>query len=213
MNLKMIWTLYSNKKSSVFRNQNLINMIIIGIKLKLGEFFGSIYINQKTAKKDILNLSMLKNSIQEFDSIIRGTLEKQQIKNIIDFDKNGIENIGLGCVFVPSIFGHMVAFTQKEGEFYFKIDNAKNIMLEIQLISIPKISGKIKLEEKVIGEFSLSSFKEKKILVKIDSNLIKQQISKIKISVDKCWNIHHIYNLFPNYPLGVGIKHIGILEN
>lgn len=213
MNLKMIWTLYSNKKSSVFRNQNLINMIIIGIKLKLGEFFGSIYINQKTAKKDILNLSMLKNSIQEFDSIIRGTLEKQQIKNIIDFDKNGIENIGLGCVFVPSIFGHMVAFTQKEGEFYFKIDNTKKVMLQIQFTSIPKISGKIKLEEKVIGEFSLSSFKEKKLLVKIDSNLIKQKISKIKISVDKCWNIHHIYDLFPNYPLGVGIKHIEILEN
>ena len=209
----MIRTLYSNKKSSVFRNQNLINMLIIGIKLKFGEFFGSIYINQKTVKKDILDLTMLKNSIQEFDYIIRGTLEKQQIKNIIDFDKNGIENIGSGCVFVPSIFGHMVAFTQKEGEFYFKIDNTKKVMLQIQFTSIPKISGKIKLEEKVIGEFSLSSFKEKKILVKIDSNLIKHQISKIKISVDKCWNIHHIYDLFPNYPLGVGIKHIEILEN
>ncbi len=213
MNLKIIRTLYSNKNNSVFRNQNLINMLIIGIKLKFGEFFGTIYVKQKTAKKDILDLSMLKNSIQEFDSIIRNTLEKQQIKNIIDFDKKGIENIGSGCVFVPSIFGHMVAFTQKEGEFYFKIDNTKNIMLEIRLISIPKISGKIKLEEKVIGEFSLSSFKEEKILVKIDSNLIKQQISKIKISVDKCWNIHHIYDLFPNYPLGVGIKHIEILEN
>ena len=213
MNLKLIYTLYSNKKKSVFRNQNLINMLIIGIKLKFGEFFGTIYIKQKIARKNILYLPMLKNSIHEFDSIIRDTLEKQQIKNIIDFDKKGIENIGSGCVFVPSIFGHMVAFIQKEGEFYFKIDNTKNIMLEIQLISIPKISGKIKLEEKVIGEFSLSSFKEKKILVKIDSNLIKQQISKIKISVDKCWNIHHIYNLFPNYPLGVGIKHIGILEN
>ncbi len=160
MNLKIIRTLYSNKNNSVFRNQNLINMLIIGIKLKFGEFFGTIYVKQKTAKKDILDLSMLKNSIQEFDSIIRNTLEKQQIKNIIDFDKKGIENIGSGCVFVPSIFGHMVAFTQKEGEFYFKIDNTKNIMLEIRLISIPKISGKIKLEEKVIGEFSLSSFKE-----------------------------------------------------
>ena len=213
MNLKLIYTLYSNKKKSVFRNQNLINMLIIGIKLKFGEFFGTIYIKQKIARKNILYLPMLKNSIHEFDSIIRDTLEKQQIKNIIDFDKKGIENIGSGCVFVPSIFGHMVAFTQKEGEFYFKIDNTKKVMLKIQLTSIPKISGKIKLEEKIIGEFSLSSFKEKKLLVKIDSNLIKQQISKIKISVDKCWNIHHIYNLFPNYPLGVGIKHIGILEN
>ena len=213
MNLRLIRTLYSNKKSSVFRNQNLINMLIIGIKLKFGEFFGSIYIKQKTARKDILDLPMLKNSIQEFDSIIRNTLEKQQIKNTIDFEKKGIENIGSGCVFVPSIFGHMVAFTQKEGEFYFKIDSTKKVTLKIQFTSIPKISGKIKLEEKIIGEFSLSSFKEKKILVKIDSSLIEQKISKIKISVDKCWNMHHIYELFPNYPLGVGIKHIEILEN
>ncbi len=213
MNLKIIRTLYSNKNNSVFRNQNIINMLIIGIKLKFGEFFGTIYVKQKKERKDILDLSRAKNSMQKFDSIIRDTLEKYHIKNTIDFDKKGIENIGSGCVFVPSIFGHMVVFTQKEGEFYFKIDNTKNAMLEIQLISIPKISGKIKLEEKIIGEFLLSSFKEKKLVVKIDSNLIEQKISKIKISVDKCWNMHHIYELFPNYPLGVGIKYIEVLEN
>ena len=51
MNLKIIRTLYSNKNNSVFRNQNLINMSIIGIKLKFGEFFGTIYVKQKTASE------------------------------------------------------------------------------------------------------------------------------------------------------------------
>ena len=213
MNLKIIYTLYSNKKSSVFRNQNLINLLIIGMRLKIGEFFGSIYVKQKISSKNILDLTVVKNSIPKFDSIIRDTLEKYNIKNTIDFDKKGIENIGPGCVFIPSIFGYMVVFSQKEAEFYFKIDNARDVMLEIQLIAIPKISGTIKIEERIIGKFSLSSFKEEKFLVKINSNLIEQKISKIKISVDKCWNIHHIYELFPNYPLGVGIKHIKILES
>ena len=209
----MIWTLYRNKKSSVFRNQNLINMVIIGIKLKLGEFFGSIYIKPKTVNENILDLNRVKNSMQDFDSIIRDTLEKQCIKNTIDFNKKGIENIGVGCVFVPSIFGHMVAFTQKEAEFYFKIDNTKNTILEIQLISIPKISGTIKIEERDIEKFSLSSFEEKKLLIKINSDSINHKITKIKISVDRCWNIHHIYGLFPNYPLGVGIKYVEISED
>ena len=59
MDLKMIRTLYSNKKSSVFRNQNLINMLIIGIKLKFGEFFGSIYINQKTVNSGMPFMSIV----------------------------------------------------------------------------------------------------------------------------------------------------------
>jgi len=188
-------------------------MIIIGMKLKLGEFFGGIYIKQKIFEKDILDLSTVKNSMQYFDSLIRDTVDKQPIQNIINFKKKGIENIGAGCVFVPAIFGDMIVFTQKEAEFYFKINMNQNVTLKIQLISIPKISGTIIIEEKPIGKFSLSSFEEKKLVVKIDSNLIEQKISKIKISVDKCWNIHHIYELFPNYPLGVGIKHIEILEN
>ncbi len=213
MNLKMIRTLYSNKKNSVFRNQNLINMVIIGIRLKLGEFFGSIYIKQKITKKEILDLEMIENSMQEYDSLIRDTLEKQSIKNTVDFNEKGIENVGSGCVFIPSIFGDMIVFSQKEAEFYFKIDKKQETVLEIQLISIPKVSGTIKLEEKSIEKFSLSSFEEKRLLIKINSNLVKHKISKIKISVDKCWNIHHIFNLFPNYPLGVGIKQISVLGN
>ncbi len=213
MNLKIIRTLYSNRKNSIFRDQNLINMAIIGIRLKLGEFFGNIYIKEKTSEENILESNQVKNSIQNFDSMIRDTLEKQNIKNTLDFDKNFMENVGTGCVFIPSIFGQMVAFTQKEAEFYFKIDNTKDTILEIKLISIPKISGTVKIEEETIGKFSLSSFKEEKIVIKIDSKSIDQKITKIKITVDKCWNIYKIYKLFPNYPLGVGIKHIGILES
>jgi hypothetical protein len=188
-------------------------MVIIGIRLKLGEFFGSIYIKQKITKKEILDLEMIENSMQEYDSLIRDTLEKQSIKNTVDFNEKGIENVGSGCVFIPSVFGNRMVFSQKEAEFYFKIDKKQEIVLEIQLISIPKVSGTIKLEEKSIEKFSLSSFEEKRLLIKINSNLVKHKISKIKISVDKCWNIHHIFNLFPNYPLGVGIKQISVLGN
>jgi hypothetical protein len=183
-------------------------MIIIGVRLKLGEFFGSIYINQKIGKKNNLDVSILKNSMQEFEIMIRETLEKQKIKNVIDFEKKGLKNIGTGCVFIPSIMGKMVVFTQKEAEFYFKIKKEQNSILKINLMSIPKISGKIKFEDTVLQEFSLASFSEKKISLKIKNELIEHEISKIKISVDKCWNIHHIFKIIPNFPLGVGIRSI-----
>ena len=70
MNLKIIYTLYSNKKSSVFRNQNLINLLIIGMRLKIGEFFGSIYVKQKISSKNILDLTVVKNSIPKWKKLL-----------------------------------------------------------------------------------------------------------------------------------------------
>ena len=155
---------------------------------------------------------MMKKSMNYFDSITRKTLEKYLVGNYIDFEKKGIENIGTGCVFIPSIMGKMVVFTQKEAEFYFRIKKDQNSTLKINLVSIPKMSGKILFENKIVQKFSLASFSEKEISLIVKNEWIEHEISKIKILVDRCWNIHHIIKIIPNFPLGVGIKSI-IVEN
>lgn len=210
MNFKVVNLLFQNRKNTIFRNEGLIKLLVIGFKIKLGEIFESIYIKETQEKKHIQNLDLFVTAIEKFDSIIQETLKKNRLDDKIDFERIGIKNMGTGLVYIPSAFKKTIAFTQKEAEFYFQIDKSKNITLNIELISIPKISGKIKIENKILDNFSMGSFQTKKIKIKIKPNLIENDISKIRIFVDKCWNINHIYKLFPNFPLGVGIKSVKI---
>ncbi len=209
MKIKILQTLYSNRKNSIFRNQKLTKLLLIGLRFKVGEIFGSIYVKEKKGKGKLDNV-LIKKSMNYFDSIIRKTLEKHLNSNQIDFDKKGLENIGTGCVFIPSIMGKMIIFTQKQAEFYFKIEKNQNPTLRINLISIPKVSGKIEFEDETLQKFSLTSFSEKEISIEIKNELIKYKISKIKISVDRCWNMHNIFKILPNFPLGIGLKSISI---
>ena len=213
MNIKIINLLYENRKNTIFRNEGLIKLLIIGFKIKIGEIFGSIYIKQNSQNKQIENLDLFNTEIEKFDSVVRTTLKENKMENEIDFIKKGIRNLGTGLVYVPSAFEKTIAFTQKEAEFYFQIDKNKNTSLNIELISIPKISGKIKIENEIVDDFKLNSFETQKIKIRIKPNLIKEDIVKIKIFVDKCWNINHIYKLFPNFPLGVGIKSVKITRD
>ncbi len=213
MDFKIISLLYKNRKNTIFRNEGLINLIVIALRIKIGEIIGSIYVKQNLNYNHIKNLELFNIEIIKFDKLIRSTLIKNKIENKIDFVKTGIKNLGSGLVYIPSAFEKTTAFTQKEAEFYFKIDKNQNNILNIELISIPKISGKIKIENQTVSSFSIGTFETKNIKVKIDPNLIQTDISKIRILVDKCWNINHIYKLFPNFPLGVGIKSIELTND
>jgi len=213
MNFKIIKLLYENRKNTIFRNEGLFNLIIISLRIKIGEILGDIYIKQNSNNKHIEKIDLLHTTVTEFDGIIRNTLNKYQLENEIDFDKKGIKNLGSGLVYIPSAFEKTIAFTQKEAEFYFQIDKHEQKNLNIELISVPKISGKIKIENEILNDFTIGSFQTKQIKIKINSNQIKNEVSKIRIIVDRCWNINHIYELFPNFPLGVGIKSVKITSD
>ena len=210
MNFEIIKLLYENRKNTIFRNEKLFNLIIIGLRIKIGEIFGNIYVKQNSNNKHIEKIDLFHTTITEFDGIVRNTLEKYELENEIDFDKKGIKNLGSGLVYIPSAFEKTIAFTQKEAEFYFQINKHEQKNLNIELVSIPKISGKIKIDNKILDNFTIGSFQTKQIKIKINLNQIQNDISKISIIVDKCWNINHIYKLFPNFPLGGGIKSIKI---
>tara|TARA_B110000495_G_C23016727_1_gene602381 strand:+ start:929 stop:1591 length:663 start_codon:yes stop_codon:yes gene_type:complete len=213
MNFKIIKLLYENRKNTIFRNEGLLNLIIIGLRIKIGEIFGSIYVKQNLDNKHIEKIDLLHTAITEFDCIIRNTLKKYQLENEINFDKKGIKNLGSGLVYIPSAFKEKIAFTQKEAEFYFQINKHEQKNLNIELVSIPKISGKIKIDNEILDDFKIGSFQTKQIKIKINPNQIQNDVSKIRIIVDKCWNINHIYKLFPNFPLGVGIKSVKITRD
>ncbi len=204
---KIISTLYKNRQKSVFTNQNTVKLLYYGLKLKIGEITGKIYIKKKYVSKFTINPELFNESLKFLDSSMRKTLAKMEIGNTVDFDKNaGFENVGMGCLFVPKLFGGTIAFTQKNATFYFKTTEKKPFTLVMNLVAIPKVNGYIKLEDVKIGKFSCSTFSENKLIFKINPDLITQDISKITISTEKCWSARYVLKDIPDFPLGVGIK-------
>jgi len=204
---RIISTLYQNRQKSVFTNQNSVKLLYYGLKLKIGEITGKIYIKKTDVDKFPINLELLNESLKILDSSTRKTLAKMEIGNTVDFEKNvGFENVGMGSLFVPQLFGKTIAFTQKDAAFYFKTTEKKPLTLVINLVAIPKVNGYIKLEDVKIGEFSCSTFSENKLIFKINPEIITQDISKITISIEKCWSARYVIEDIPDYPLGVGIK-------
>lgn len=212
MNRKLISTIYKNRKKSIFVNHNFIKLLYYGIKLKIGEISGRIYLRNELNNKLNIDLGFLEESTEDLDGYIRESLANIKIKNKIDFEKDKrFENVGMGCLFVPEIFGKIIVFSQKNASFYFKTDLKKPKTLVIELISIPKITGQIKFENTVIGKFSLNTFSEYKKTIKIDPELITQKISKVTILVDYCWLAGYVYKEIPDFPLGVGIKSLELV--
>lgn len=204
---RIISTLYHNRQKSAFTNQNTIKLLYYALKLKIGEITGKIYIKNKRLDKFSINPELLNESMRFLDSSMRKTLAKMEIGNTVDFDNNiGFENIGLGCLFIPHLFGKTVVFTQKDASFYFKTIEKKPLTLTINLVAMPKINGYVKFEDYKIGEFSCSTFSEHQLIFKINAELITQVISKITISIEKCWSASYVIKDIPDYPLGVGIK-------
>jgi len=206
---KIISILYQNRQKSVFTNQNIIKLVSYALKLKIGEITGKIYINKKYDDKFTLSHELLNESLKFLDSTTRKALMKMKIDNRIDFENNiGFENIGMGSLFIPHLFGKAIVFTQKDASFYFKTDEKKPLALTIDLVAIPKINGHVKFEDVKIGEFSCSTFSERQLIFKINPEIITQDVSKITISVDRCWSASYVLNDVPDFPLGVGIKSI-----
>lgn len=204
---RIISTLYQNRQKSAFTNQNIVKLLFYGLKLKIGEITGKIYIKKTHVSKFTINFELLNESLKFLDSSTRKTLAKMGIENTIDFGKNvGFENVGMGCLFVPQLFGETIAFTQKNATFYFKTTEKKPLTLVMNLVAIPKVNGYIKLEDAKIGEFSCSTFSENKLIFKINPDLITQDISKITIYTEKCWSARYVLEDIPDFPLGVGIK-------
>ena len=208
---KIISILYKNRQKSVFTNQNTAKLLYYGLKLKIGELTGKIYIKKKLVDKFTINPELLKESLKFLDSSTRKTLAKMEISNTVDFGKNlGFENVGMGCILIPNLFGKAIAFTQKDASFYFKTCEKKPLTLTINFVSIPKVIGYVKFENSKIGEFSCSTFSERQLIFKINADLITQDISKVTISVSRCWSASYVLNDIPDFPLGAGIKSIEI---
>jgi len=208
---KIISTLYKNRQKSVFTNQNTVKLLYYGLKLKIGEITGKIYIKKKYVSKFTINPELLNESLKFLDSSMRKTLAKMEINNTVDFDNNkGFENVGMGSLFIPHLFGKAIAFTQKDASFYFKTREKKPLTLTINLVAIPKINGDVKFEDTKIGEFSCSTFSERQLNFRINPELIIQDISKITISTEKCWSPRYVLGDIPDFPLGVGIKSMNL---
>jgi hypothetical protein len=208
MNFKKIFELYKNRTSSN-RKIHFIKLVNYFIKLKIGEITKKIYYNNNNEKLNIEEYLVHAENI--IDSSIRKTLEKINIDNIINIkEEKGFENIGVGMIFTPAMFGNLILLTQKKSTIYFKTKEKKDLTLDINLFAIIKISGHIMFEEKIIDKFLISTLTEYKNSICIDSDWITENISKITIIVDRCWSANYIDSKLPTYPLGVGIQSMNL---
>lgn len=204
MNFTKIFDLYKNRSSSS-RQMNFSKLLGYFLKLKVGEMTKKIYLNNKKERFDLEeNLVFAENMI---DSHIRKTLEKIKLNNIINVkEKKGFENIGMGAVITPAMFGNLIMITQKKTSIYFSTKEKKKLNLSINFLAIPKISGQIKFEDKIIDNFTISTLTEYKKTICVNSELITNNISKVTIIVDKCWSANYLDNVLPNFPLGIAIQ-------
>ncbi len=143
------------------------------------------------------------------DDYIRKSLIKIKISNLLDVEKKiGFENIGIGCLITPALFGNLIAVTQGEASFYFPTKIKEKHVLKISLLSIPKISGIVKFEDKPIHHFSISTLSEHNVSVEISPELVKDNLSKISISTNRHWSSKYLDKNLPDFPLGVAVRSI-----
>ena len=200
--------MYKKRTSNGSIQISSIKLFNYFLKLKLGEKTGKIYCEKKDYKVK-LDKFTLRNAEEVIDASIRKTLLKNKIGNIIDIkNKIGLENVGLGAIITPAMFGSLIIITQKKASFYFLTESKKIKKLKFVMLSIPKISGYVKFEDKVVDRFSIPTLTEYKKIIEIEPELIHNKVSKVSIIVDKCWSPNYLDNNLPNFPLGVAIQSI-----
>lgn len=209
MNIKLLVNLYRNRKFGNSRTLATSTLIKYYIKLKIGEITKTIYKNNTNLATP--EISHTGEALEIIESSIRETLSKMKLGNIIDVNKRiGFENIGIGCVLTPAMFGNLIAMSQNNTSFYFMTESVKEYTLEINLLAVASIAGHINFEGKQIHSFSIPTLTEHKILLVIRPELITNKVSKITISVDKCWSPNFLDKGLPDFPLGVGITSMSL---
>ena len=205
MKTMMIYRYYKNRLIT----KPLGSLLLYFFKLKVGEITGKIYNVQKA------NITFESKNICQGQEIleesIRKYIDKTSDHNLIDLDKKlGFDRIGLGCFIAPALFGNLIIVTQKNGSFYFKTRKGQNYNLIIEMLAIPKISGKVFIEKTMISSFKINTLTKHRIFVKIDPSLIKNSISKISIVTDRCWTPNYLDNKLSDFPMGAWILRISL---
>lgn len=207
MNIKL-FSLYKNRKKGSAREINFLHLIQYFLKLKIGEISGKIYETERESNFTIRNLNIIKD-IEILDPYIRKTLHKISSQNVLDVNnRNGLEHIGYGFVITPALFGNLIAVTQGDATVYFNTGIKKIFNLKLTLFAIPKITGHIKFEDKIIGSFSIPTLAEREISFQIESRMIQHEVSKITISTERHWSSRFLDNSLPNILFGIAVKKI-----
>lgn len=207
MNFRLVLDLYKNRRFGDNRALKLSTLVKYYAKLKIGEITGHIYKNPQNSLS--IDIPHATEAMEVIEQSIRNTLNKIKLGNIVDVSqKKGLENIGIGCVLTPAMFGNLIALSQSETSFYFSTNDARKYTLKMDLLAIASISGHIKFEKEVIDSFSIPTLTEHQISLAIKPELVTNEISKVTITVDKCWSPHYLDKDLPDFPLGVGIKSI-----
>ena len=210
MNIKNLFNLYRNQKFGDSRILSTSTLLRYYIRLKIGEITKQIYKNPINSSSP--GIVQTTEALEIIELSIRKTLSGMNLRNIIDVNKKiGFENIGTGCVLTPAMFGNLLAMSQSNTSFYFVTKDTREYTLDMNLIAIASVSGHVKFEEKIIHSFSISTLTERKISLRIKPELAINKISKITISVDKCWSPHFLDKELPDFPMGVGIRFISLL--
>lgn len=207
MNAKL-FNLYKNRKKNSARKISFLHLVQYFIKLKVGEITGKIYKIGNESNFTIKNLSIMSN-IEILDQYIRNTVHKINSQNVLDVNgRKGLEHVGHGFVITPALFGNFIAVTQGIATVYFNTTIKKNFNLKLTLFAIPKITGHIKFEDKIIGSFSIPTLAEKEVSFQIEPDMIKHNVSKITILTEKYWSFRFLDKDLPNIPFGIAVKKI-----
>lgn len=181
-------------------------------RLYLGAVTGRIYFEKKESNQ-IKEFPFDEKDLQnKIDTDIRETLEKMNLPNVVDVDKNiGFEHIGYGC-FATRIFGRIIIMTQTGSSFFFSTSKKQFYELSVIFQSFTKLTVEIKVENTVLKEIKLPSLCRKKVTLQIDREIISEGITKIVISTDKLWSTKFLEQQKDNVPVGVGIIKMKIRE-
>ncbi len=211
MNIKNLLNLYRNQKFGDSRTLAASTLLRYYIRLKIGEITKQIY--KSPVNSSSPEISHATEALEIIESSIRKTLSGINLGNVIDVNKKiGFENIGIGCVLTPAMFGNLIAMSQSNTSFYFVTKDTKEYTLDMNLLAVASVSGHVKFEEKIIHSFSIPTLSERKISLMIKPELVINKISKITISVDKCWSPHFLDKELPDFPIGVGVRSISLVN-
>ncbi len=210
MNLSFFSNLYQNRNKSHAKNVSFTKILQYFIRLKIGEMTGNIY-NKKIVSQKI-EKDELTSNMKIIDEQTRSFLEKIKTEGQIDIaHKKGFENIGLGCLISPVMFGNLMAVTQGKASFYLPTKINEKYLLKIALLTIPKISGTIEFEDKPVHNFTISTLSDHNISIEIKPEYVVNPISKIFISTSLHWSPKYLDKNLHDFPLGVMVRSIELL--
>lgn len=205
MNFSLIYSLYKNRTFSRSKKE----LLFYFLKLKIGEITGRIFFQNE---KPFGNIS--KNHLLYAEEAIDNSIRKYLLnssQNIIELkNKKGFENIGLGSLITPAMFGHLLLITQKKSSFYFKTDINKKLKLKIEFFAIPKTFGEVFFEDKKIHSFEIPTLTKREVILDINPKFVINEVSKITITTTKNWSPRYLDKKLPDFPLGIGITKISL---